>query len=65
MAPLKAVRDRRFSDDFKGNSIYLIGLNPLNIRSEIWTRPLTLSDYSREEHLRAIKSSLKVNLANL
>ena len=39
--PLKTSENHRFSVDFRRNKNYLIYLNSLNIRGEIWRRSLT------------------------
>ena len=38
--PRKSSENLRFSDDFRGNRSWLIHLNLLNIRGEIWRRSL-------------------------
>ena len=39
--PLKSSENLWLSDDFRGNRSELIGLNSLNISSEIWARSLS------------------------
>ena len=38
--PLKSTKNRRFSDDFRGNGSQLIYFNWFNIRIDIWRRSL-------------------------
>ena len=59
---LKWLENRRFFNDFKGNRSYLICLNLLNIRSEIWrwsVKPfLELTLKLRQQHTKILYPSV-------